>query len=74
MLSGSRGGDARRTIDRRTSQGWPVTSVVVTSSGSRRPVAAALLRNHEVVLHLLHALRLRIAFVVSARHDDCHSL
>jgi hypothetical protein len=74
MVSGSHGGDARRTIGRRARQVWPATSVVVTTNGCRRPVATALLRNQEVVLHPVQALRLRIAIVVSVHHSDCQSL
>ena len=70
MVSGSQGGKTGQTVGGRAWQKWPVTGVVVTRSGSRRPLATPLLRNQEVILHPFQALRLRIAIVVNARHGE----
>jgi hypothetical protein len=55
MVSGSQVGEAGQTIGARAWQKWPVTGVVVMRSGSRRPLATALLGNQKVILHPLKA-------------------
>ena len=70
MVSGSQAGETGQTVGGRAWQKWPDTGVVLTRSGSRRPLATALLRNQKVILHPLEALRLRIAVVINDRHGE----
>ena len=54
-------------------RGGPSPSPVSPRRARGGPLATALLRNQEVILHPLQLLHLRIAVVVNARHGDCQS-
>ena len=74
MASGSQRGDTHLTIGDTARHWWPVTVASIAATRSGGSLATPLLRNEEDIFHPLQLLRLRIAIVVNARHNDCQYL